>query len=189
MSNVTKKTDPRVKRTKQMFKDALVSLIREGDKSKITVQSVAERAELNRATFYLHYRDLEDLTERMMDDILAELFESIAGAPDITRMPVELDEPPPQLLSLLEHLYRNAVLYNVMLENNVVFRKRMHAVFLNIATIRDKYRQAEGLELTVSMEIVASSLLGVVTWWLQEGLPYSPAYLAKQMMLMGKTRK
>ncbi|MFC5402607.1 TetR/AcrR family transcriptional regulator [Cohnella soli] len=189
MPNGTKKVDPRVKRTKQMFKDALVSLLREGDSSKITVQSVADRAELNRATFYLHYRDLEDLTERMLDDILAELFESMMGQTNATPLPAKLDEPPQQLLSLLEHVYRNAALYNVMLENSVVFRKRMHGVFMNITALGEKRRQEEGRELAVSKEIIASSLLGIVTWWLQEGLPYSPAYLAKQMMLMGKMKK
>ncbi|ULT59991.1 hypothetical protein L1999_04855 [Neobacillus drentensis] len=54
MSNQEKlKTDPRIKRTKKMFKEALISLIQEHeDASRLTVQMIADRAELNRATFY-----------------------------------------------------------------------------------------------------------------------------------------
>ncbi|MFL6555143.1 MAG: TetR/AcrR family transcriptional regulator, partial [Bacillus sp. (in: firmicutes)] len=73
-NNEKKKVDPRIKRTKKMFKAALISLIQENsDKSKLTVQNIADRAELNRATFYLHYQDTEDLMEQMIDEVLDEL--------------------------------------------------------------------------------------------------------------------
>ena len=48
--------DPRVKRTKKMFKDALKELmLKHDDYMEITVKELCEKAELNRRTFYLHY--------------------------------------------------------------------------------------------------------------------------------------
>ncbi|MEH7086039.1 TetR-like C-terminal domain-containing protein [Neobacillus drentensis] len=35
-------------------------------------------------------------------------------------------------------------------------------------------------------EIIASSTLGIVSWWLQEGTPYSPSYFAQQIFPMYK---
>ena len=51
------KTDARVRYTLKMLKDSLLRLLEEKPINKITVKEVCERAELNRATFYLHFSD------------------------------------------------------------------------------------------------------------------------------------
>lgn len=53
--------DPRVRRTRQLLEDALVSLLQEKPYSEITVKEIATRATVNRATFYAHFIDKEDL--------------------------------------------------------------------------------------------------------------------------------
>lgn len=50
--------DPRVKRTRQLLMQAFMELLKEKkDISSISVQDIAERATLNRATFYAHFED------------------------------------------------------------------------------------------------------------------------------------
>ncbi len=51
------KIDPRVKRTRQLLQSALMELAREKPLDGITVQDIAARAEVNRATFYAHFED------------------------------------------------------------------------------------------------------------------------------------
>lgn len=51
------RVDPRVTRTRKLIRDALTSLIAEKSFEAITVQDIAERATINRGTFYLHYTD------------------------------------------------------------------------------------------------------------------------------------
>ena len=51
------KLDPRVKRTRQLLQKALAELIAEKDFQNVTVQDIAARAEVNRATFYAHFDD------------------------------------------------------------------------------------------------------------------------------------
>ena len=46
------KVDPRVKRTRQLLQNALMELVQEKSQGSITVQDIAARAEVNRATFY-----------------------------------------------------------------------------------------------------------------------------------------
>jgi len=58
--------DPRVRRTRQMLFDALRALLQEKDFEKISVQDIAEKATLNRATFYDHYPDKFALLEAMI---------------------------------------------------------------------------------------------------------------------------
>lgn len=47
----------RVKRTKQNIIHAFIELTKEKNISAITVQEIAQKAMINRATFYAHYRD------------------------------------------------------------------------------------------------------------------------------------
>lgn len=65
-----KKMDPRVKRTRALLQQALMKLIKEKPFDRITVQDIANRAELNRATFYAHFEDKHGL----LNDTLREAF-------------------------------------------------------------------------------------------------------------------
>jgi AcrR family transcriptional regulator len=67
--------DPRVRRTRRLLQDALRSLIHEKRFSKISVQDITERATVNRATFYAHYMDKDDLAA---SSLKAELHEALA---------------------------------------------------------------------------------------------------------------
>ncbi|WP_394236270.1 TetR/AcrR family transcriptional regulator [Niallia oryzisoli] len=185
MSNQKKaKVDPRILRTKRMFKEALISLLTEnGDQSKLTVQKIAERAELNRATFYLHYRDIEDLMEQMTDEILEELSEKILPHSDGQR-----PKGHSPLVSFLEHIYQHGALFHVMLENKD-FRNRIFNILVEIILIKGEERKAKGNPFQLPTEIMASSTLGIVTWWVQAEMPYSPSFLAKQMILMMFSKK
>jgi AcrR family transcriptional regulator len=53
--------DPRVRRTRDRLREALVSLTREKGYAAVRVADLLERADVGRATFYAHYRDKEDL--------------------------------------------------------------------------------------------------------------------------------
>jgi len=60
--------DPRVKRSRQLIKDAFTQLILESDFESITVKDITERATINRATFYAHYEDKYILLEKLFLD-------------------------------------------------------------------------------------------------------------------------
>ncbi|MFB6468163.1 TetR/AcrR family transcriptional regulator [Cytobacillus sp. Hz8] len=173
-NNKRMKVDPRIIRTKRMFKEALISLIKENsDINKLTVQMIADRAELNRATFYLHFRDIDDLKEQMIDEVLAELNKIMMSPTEVNKD----KKGKSRLISFLEHFYQNAGLYNVMLENKD-FRKRVFDILLDILTFWETNRKEKGRSFQLPKEIIASSTFGIISWWLEEGTPYSPEYLA-----------
>ncbi|MBX8943051.1 MULTISPECIES: TetR/AcrR family transcriptional regulator [Lysinibacillus] len=55
------KNDPRILRTRQLIVDAFISLTSEKDFNQITVRDIAEKATINRATFYAHFEDKFEL--------------------------------------------------------------------------------------------------------------------------------
>ena len=58
-----KKEDPRVIRTRQLLHQAYLELLREKSFQDITVQDIADRATVNRVTFYAHFQDKFALLE------------------------------------------------------------------------------------------------------------------------------
>ena len=73
MGPSTKKVDPRVKRTRHLLQQAFWELMHEKGFSAISIQNIAERATLNRATFYLHFDDKYQL----LDSIVQEQFQQM----------------------------------------------------------------------------------------------------------------
>lgn len=60
--------DPRVKRTRRLLQDALVELLGEKSFGAISVQDIAARSTINRATFYVHFVDKYDLFAQFSRD-------------------------------------------------------------------------------------------------------------------------
>src|SRR6059058_5315500 len=71
-----KKTDARVRRTRDALGDALIALMQEKPFETITIQDVLDRAHVSRSTFYSHYTDKDDL---LMSDA-EEFFEALSMA-------------------------------------------------------------------------------------------------------------
>jgi AcrR family transcriptional regulator len=68
--------DPRVKRTRSLIQQAFITIAKEKGFDAVTIKDIAERATINRATFYAHYEDkyalLKDLTERAFRQSVAK---------------------------------------------------------------------------------------------------------------------
>lgn len=67
------KTDRRTIKTKKALQNGLAVLLAEKELRKITVQEIADEADVNRVTFYKHYYDVFDLYEQTEREALSEL--------------------------------------------------------------------------------------------------------------------
>jgi AcrR family transcriptional regulator len=65
------RVDPRVTRTRKLIRDSLVSLLAEKNFESISVQDIAARATVNRATFYAHFTDKFALLDAMLREDFA----------------------------------------------------------------------------------------------------------------------
>ncbi|MGM9662355.1 MAG: TetR/AcrR family transcriptional regulator [Oscillospiraceae bacterium] len=70
-------SDLRTKRTRANIQSAFLALRAKKPLEKITVKELAELAHINKATFYLHYRDIYDLSDQVEDEILEESLRSL----------------------------------------------------------------------------------------------------------------
>lgn len=107
--------DPRARRTRALLRAAVLELSMEKDLDGITMGDIAERAEVNRATVYLHYKDREDLlldaTESTMEGVV-EAARACRLTADAHRLS---EETPVHLVNLFGHVDRHRAVYRRML--------------------------------------------------------------------------
>ena len=73
--------DRRVQRTRAQLKAALTELMAEKDIQDITVCELADKVNISRGTFYLHYKNVFDMLEQVEEEMLQGLREAIAVRP------------------------------------------------------------------------------------------------------------
>ena len=79
--------DLRIKKTKRAIRSAFYELIKEKPLEKITVREIAERAEINKTTFYAHYETVYDLVDQLEQEAVAEILREMSGAQNLLEDP------------------------------------------------------------------------------------------------------
>ncbi len=74
--------DLREKKTKRSIKNAFIKLRSQKPLERISVKELAELAEISKATFYLHYHDIYDLSDHLQKEVIQNILDSL-GQPDI----------------------------------------------------------------------------------------------------------
>ncbi|NOK58480.1 MAG: hypothetical protein GFH27_549279n286 [Chloroflexi bacterium AL-W] len=189
----SKKVDPRVLRTRQLLRDALLDLIREKGFEAITIQDLTDRAQLNRVTFYLHYRDKQDLLTRSMEDMLDELVARAELAP-LHDSSGEIDRGLEHLIGLFEHVAYHKDFYRIMLgkDGMASFAAQMRAYIEQFVYQRMDAKRQEGEQFQIPPNLhsrfMAAAYVGVIAWWLEHDQPHSPVEMAEwlwQLSLSG----
>ena len=73
-------TDIRYLRTEKLIFDAFAKLLSEKSYEKITIQDIADEAMINRATFYAHYADKDELRDGIHQQIVDQMSDMIEAA-------------------------------------------------------------------------------------------------------------
>lgn len=189
-----KSTDRRIVRTKRLIRDALTELMEEKGFEGITVRDLTQKADINRGTFYLHYRDKYDLLEQSEAEIINEI-------KNLTNKINPLDalkftgqgEPFPFIINLFEYLHENSSFMKVVLGPNgdAAFQVKMKEFIKNTfqQTIASKIKEEDMLvPLDFLISYVSSAHLGVIQHWLESGMKKSPrdmAMILSRITLLG----
>ena len=183
------RVDRRVSRTRRQLKDALFALILEKGYDAVTIEDINERADLGRTTFYLHYHDKEELLLESIKAIADDLLEQISPLSPLRwnyEDDGQVDEYDPIRVTFA-HAAENAQLYQIILrgEGAIKATSRVHTIISETAanvinqTIEDGNSSIK-LEVPVNIfsNYLAGALMGLVTWWLENDMCYTPDEMA-----------
>jgi AcrR family transcriptional regulator len=168
-------------RTRWQLQSALVELIMEKGYDAVSIQDVTERADLARATFYLHARDKDELLWSVIEDMIhsteAEVTRIFAG-------PI-----PPQAeyygyWNIFKHIEKNQDIYRVILgsKGSSLMAHRVHE-YMVAETLKDMQRLGIYSDFNTPLEITAQviigSILSLAIWWLETPNDYTPQQMGE----------
>ncbi len=168
-----RKLDERSRRTRDRLGHALITLILEKPIEEITVQEVLDRASVGRSTFYLHFRDKNDLLLSQLEHFLEIMSTALIVRKEKSHRVVPVAE-------LFEHIGGQNKIYRALSDAN-----RLHD-FFDLAQgyfargIEQRLRESKRLpnlpqkELDAHVVALAGSLLSLLRWWIDRGEKESP---------------
>ncbi|MEN2777384.1 TetR/AcrR family transcriptional regulator [Acetivibrio clariflavus] len=175
------KMDRRVKYTRMVIKESFINLLEKKDISRITVKEICENADINRATFYVHYSDQYDLLRKIEDEFLENIKEHLG----------ELDEKNNQNDAMLlaekifEYIKENAKVCKLLLSERggLNFQKRVMMLvydrLINELTDNSKVTKEEAEYVYL---FTITGCVGVIQKWLDGDMKESARHMAEMVI-------
>lgn len=171
----TETEDRRIQKTTNLLREALVSLIAEKPYNSIVVKEILDRANVGRSTFYMHFRDKDDL-------LLSGIHDMLGPVPSPTRMPGKGNSWILWFsLPVFEHHYRHAHAWGDRIgpRGRAILHEHLRRVLTGIvsAAMKKDSRfapQTARVPADLLSAYVASTFVLVLNWWLDKGMRVPP---------------
>lgn len=173
------KVDRRVRKTKSQLRQALTTLLLKKSFSEITVREISELADVNRGTFYTHYRDTADLLYQLENAFLDKLRDI-----NVTVIRQDWEEATYVYLEEVFVLcYDNADIYTALVRNNgdQDFQTRFVSVLRNqfLRNFLENVCRTEERVKEMYCVYIVQGMLAMVSLWLDTGMRETPEQMAK----------
>jgi AcrR family transcriptional regulator len=173
------KSDRRVRKTKKQLRLALTSLMMEKTVSEITVREIADLADVNRGTFYAHYKDVSDLLSQVEENVFVRLGElQVAG--DAQDWDAETFRYLEDILTLCRD---NADVYRALIcrNNDMAFQQRLTETLKNqyLRGFLARFCTAGETARDYYCSFIVAGMLSITKDWMNSGLRESPAEMAR----------
>ncbi|MCU0513089.1 MAG: TetR/AcrR family transcriptional regulator [Anaerolineae bacterium] len=179
MEKTARKIDRRIQRTRALLHEALMELIHEKGYHHVTVQDITDRANVARTTFYLHYKDVDDLLFSGMAEIYEDLFRKFETQAGDGLAKVQGSTAD------LEHVAQHAAFYRIMMSENGSMKFLLRVQDF-LAMMFQKYLLNElppaqtRIPVPLLAHLLAGAEIGVIRWWLfQDNMQTPPAEVGR----------
>lgn len=152
--------DKRIRRTKKLLRQALTRLMQQKDFQSITVTDVVREADINRGTFYAHYRDVYDLREKIEAEMIEDFRELIADL-----HPSGTSNLQPVLARAVDYLEENREIVGTGVEG---FGRKMITV---LEECHLEMRPFRSVEDAYAARFLATGIVGMMEKWITEPQP------------------
>ena len=183
-----KKEDRRVRRTKKLLTQALTQLLQEKQINEITVKELTDLADMNRGTFYLYYKDMFDMLEKIEDGMFEALDEivSLHEHGDVSQ------QTKPILLDLFHFIEENQEMCRVLLSphGDMNFLHRLNEVVREkcLKAWPDIRKEKGEADFDYHYSFVVFGCAGIIRAWVNRNCPESAEIMAEMaygMILRG----
>jgi AcrR family transcriptional regulator len=176
----TDKIDRRIVKTKEAINKAFLELFSEKELEQITINDIADLANVNRGTVYLHYIDKYDLLDKIIEDHLSKLI-SFCSVNEINQ---EVTMVISDLQPVFVYFEENFLFFSALFSNRrtSVFRERLLQFMSDsIKNKLDMQALRPNIDNELNALFMASAFVGIMEWWIQHKMPHPPQFMAEQL--------
>jgi len=176
----------RLRRTQKLLREALIALIEERGFDALTIGELTERALVSRAAFYRNYQDKYDLVDQIFAEAMSAL---LAAVGDLGR-----DHPAEIWVTFFEHIAEYERLYRALLgkKGSPWFVRKMRAALADLVKERGQlphgpsavHQPTHSFSDAFVPDLVSALFVEAITWWLEQGRPYTPREIAMRTALL-----
>jgi AcrR family transcriptional regulator len=174
------KVDRRIAKSQEAIKNALIELMNEKHFDQITLQDIADKANVSRRTIYLHYMDKFDLLDKLIEEHINKLEEMFE---ELSDMDIFIAGQ-----AIFEYFEENYLFFSTMLVGGGANNFRAQYLEFSVELLKSEVNTEEGKNKGLSEEIirrfVAAAYVEVVVWWFENEMPYPPRVMAEQVGLL-----
>ncbi len=164
------KNNRRVRFTRSALREALIDLILEKPLASITVKDICARADINRSTFYLHFKDVTDILRTTEDEIIEHMRTHTPTPEQRFHNPEEVQE---FFTSFLEHIRQTPRIMKVIQvlcseQGDPYFVRKLQSLtyeaFLNGWDMHMMPQMSENQKLLVYSYLISGMVAMLSTW-------------------------
>ena len=174
-----KKEDRRVRRTKKLLTQALTQLLQEKQINEITVKELTDLADMNRGTFYLYYKDMFDMLEKIEDG----MFEALDAIVSLHEHDDVSQQTKPILLDLFRFIEDNQEMCRVLLSphGDMNFLHRLNEVVREkcLKAWPDIRKEKGEADFDYHYSFVVFGCAGIIRAWVNRNCPESAEKMAE----------
>lgn len=180
--------DRRARRSRKLLKESLLELMKRKTFSDISVRDVTDAADMNRATFYLHYAGTGELLRSVEEDLLEELQALVDAHMQET---VAVGSVAPVFEPVLDFAVENRETCTILFSSSEAsgfFQAIQRLVHENGAPlVRSWFRPADPRLTDYLLNFLAWGFIGLLSEWFEKGmaLPKAELLAAAQRMADG----
>lgn len=181
---MAKKVDLRILRTKKMIFAAFMQLVEEEGFDAVTIQEIADKAMINRTTFYAHFKDKQDLYDQIFTTSMVPFLKILDGE-TISGNQIKLKTVTSLLTRLFTEIKANRQFYMLALDgaNAMRLSELLHDLLAqHYAEIFDHLlitHNQKKIPTDFIISYMTSILIGTVNWWVRADSDFSPEHMAK----------
>lgn len=171
------KVDKRIIKTKQKLTDGLAEILKYKNIRLVKVNELTSVSNVNRATFYLHYKDIEDFWTQTENELISEFTQIF----DKNSMHVQKDGTVPSVYAIFEFISTHATIIKAIIgpngDKNFAYQLASIArskiinelIKMNYENLIDYY----------SIYYMINGCSGVIFKWIDDGMKESPDEMAQ----------
>ncbi|MCJ1655332.1 TetR/AcrR family transcriptional regulator [Staphylococcus sp. NRL 18/288] len=181
--------DKRQVRTNDYLKKGITTLLNEVDYSDITIQQLANASNINRSTFYLHYKSKDQFLNSMIEDTIYEMIEYVKKG-NTKEDEIFNTEFKISFYRLLEYIEMNFDFVKVLIQNMnttyfralLVEKVREHIYY----PLLEKNNVELDFEKDIILNCTIHGHIGVIERWMNSEMHYSSHYIANILVNIAK---